>query len=445
MSDVSDRSDYSAESGNTNMKTSITYKWELLLWLSLAFFTHQAGRAVLGIVVTDVQRDLGLSDELMGWVPACLSIVLGIMIPISGILGDRYSRKWIITWTLIIGSAATALAGASVGFFTLVLFYSVTSATCEAMYAPSGYSLLASFHKETRAVAMSVHQSALYIGVMTCGVLAAMIADHWGWRWSFAAFGLFGVLLGFVAIFRLKDAPHDEAEATGMRDKPGVLESVRALVRIPSALLLTVAFTAIVFVNNIYWFWVPKYLQDPEGLFRMSKTQSSGAFTYHVVAAMITILCGGFITDRFVTRDPKFRLRLQAAAMLLGAPALYMVGTSTAVVMVWVFCALYGVFRGLFEINTHTSLFDVVPARYRATAVGLLTMTGFLVGGTVGPWLVGFHMKRIGTEAGMQLGFKLMAAAYVIGGVAMLASLLFTFQRDRLDADGVKKHENHGN
>jgi hypothetical protein len=45
----------------------------------------------------------------------------------------------------------------------------------------------------------------------------------------------------------------------------------------------------------------------------------------------------------------------------------------------------------------------------------------------------------------MQLGFKLMAAAYVIGAVAMLASLLFTFQRDRLDADGVKKHENHGN
>jgi len=76
MSDVSDgadRSDYSAESDNTIMKTPKTYKWELLLWLSLAFFTHQAGRAVLGIVVPDVQRDLGLSDELMGWVPACRS------------------------------------------------------------------------------------------------------------------------------------------------------------------------------------------------------------------------------------------------------------------------------------------------------------------------------------------------------------------------------------
>lgn len=432
MSDAAEGSD---ESDIKSMQTSKTYKWELLAWLSLAFFTHQAGRAVLGIVVPDVQRDLKLSSEVIGWVPACLSIVLGVMIPISGVLGDRYSRKWIITWTLIVGSAATALAGAAVGLVTLILFYSVTSASCEALYAPSGYSLLASFHKETRAVAMSVHQSALYIGVMTCGVLAAYIADRWGWRWSFAAFGLFGVLLGVVAIFRLKDAPHDAAEAAGQGTKPSVMESVRVLVRIPSALLLTVAFTAIVFVNNIYWFWVPKYMQDPDGMFRLTKTQSSGAFTYHVIAAMITILCGGLITDRFVKRDPKFRLRLQVVAMLLGAPALYMVGKASTVVMVWVFCALYGVFRGLFEVNTHTSLFDVVPARFRATSVGLLTMTGFLAGGTVGPWLVGFLMKRMGTEAGMQLGFKLMAAAYVVGGLAVLASLLFTFEKDRRDTE----------
>jgi MFS family permease len=412
-----------------------SYKWELLLWLSLAFFTHQAGRAVLGIVVPDVQRDLNLSDERMGWVPACLSIVLGIMIPVSGFLGDRYSRKWIITWTLIVGSAATALAGASVGFLTLLLFYSVTSASCEALYAPSGYSLLASFHKKTRAVAMSVHQSALYIGVMTCGVLAAHIADRWGWRWAFGAFGGFGVLLGIIAVFRLKDAPHDTAEATGAAAGPGVLESLRVLAETPSAVLLTLAFTAIVFVNNIYWFWVPKYMQDPGGMFHLTKAQSSGVFTYHVMAAMATILCGGMLTDRFVTRDPKFRLRLQVAALLLGAPALYLLGRSTSVREVWVFCALYGVFRGLFEANTHTSLFDVVPARYRATAVGLMTMTGFLLGGTAGPWLVGFLMKRMGTQAGMQMGFSMMAAVYVLGGVAVLSSLLFTFQKDRKGAE----------
>jgi MFS transporter, Spinster family, sphingosine-1-phosphate transporter len=408
------------------------YKWELLALLCLAFFTHQAGRAVLGIVVPDVQRDLGLSDEQMGLVPAFLSVVLGIMIPISGIMGDRYSRKWIITLTLIFGSAATALAGVSSGLITLLLFYSVTSASCEALYAPSGYSLLASYHKRTRAIAMALHQSALYIGVMTCGLLSAGIAERWGWRWAFGAFGLFGILLGVVAAFRLKDTPHDRAEAMGLASRPGVVESLRVLIRIPSALLLTLAFTAIVFVNNIYWFWVPKYMQDQEGLFRLTKTESSGVFTYHVLAALITIICGGLITDRFVKRDPKFRLRLQCAALLLGAPALLMIGRSAAVGSVWLFCALYGVFRGLFEVNTHTSLFDVVPTRYRATAVGLMTMFGFLAGGTIGPWVVGFLMKRMGTQAGMLAGFRLMAAAYLMGSLAMFISWKFTFNRDRV-------------
>ena len=167
----------------------------------------------------------------------------------------------------------------------------------------------------------------------------------------------------------------------------------------------------------------------------VTKAQSSGVFTYHVMAAMVTIICGGLITDRFVSRDPRFRLRLQVVALLLGAPALFMIGKSTTVGAVWCFCALYGVFRGLFEVNTHTSLFDVVPARYRATAVGLMTMTGFLLGGTVGPWLVGFLMKRMGTMNGMRMGFNLMAAVYVLGGIAMLISLLVTFQKDRKDTE----------
>ena len=29
---------------------------------------------------------------------------------------------------------------------------------------------------------MSVHQAALYIGVMTSGFIGGAIAEHWGWR-----------------------------------------------------------------------------------------------------------------------------------------------------------------------------------------------------------------------------------------------------------------------
>lgn len=411
-------------------KTAPKYKWELLILLSFAFFTHQAGRAVLGVVLPQIKESLNIADNSsMGLVSSCLSITLAIMIPISGFMGDRLSRKWIITLTLIIGSAATALAGAAVGLITLILFYSVTSASCEALYAPSGYSLLAAFHKNTRAIAMSIHQSALYIGVMSCGFLSGLIAENWGWRWAFAVFGGFGVLLGIVFIFRLRDAPHEVIQGEEV-SRPKIWESVKVLATTPSAVLLTLGFTAIVFVNNTYCTWTPLFVQQKYGL----SLAKSGAcvFSYHYLAALMTIILGGLLSDRLVIKNPSFRLKLQTFALLAGAPMIYMIGASNHTTHVWFSMAGYGVFRGLFEANTHTSLFDVVAPRYRATAVGLMTMTGFLLGGTVGPYLVGRLMDIYGQEHGIVLGFRFMAATYVLGALAMFISWKFTFKHDRI-------------
>ncbi len=412
------------------MTTSGKYKWELLAWLSAAFFTHQAGRAVLGVVLPQIKESLSIADHRsMGLVSTCLSITLAVMIPVSGFLGDRLSRKWIITLTLIIGSAATALAGAAVGLVTLILFYSVTSASCEALYAPSGYSLLASFHKGTRTIATAIHQSALYIGVVCCGFLAGLIAQAWGWRWAFAVFGGLGVILGVIFIFRLKDSPR-EVSPGGVEVKPRVWETLKVLATTPSALLLTLGFTAMVFVNVAYCTWAPLFVQQRYGL-SLARSGAS-VFAYHLLPAMVAILCGGLLTDRVVKTDPFFRLKLQTFALLLGAPMIYMIGATDQITMVWVFMAAYGVFRGLFDANVHTSLFDVVAPRYRATAVGLMSMTGFLLGGTVGPYLVGVLMDRYGQDRGMVMGFAVMAATYLAGSFAMFLSWQVTFKRDRI-------------
>ena len=55
----------------------------------------------------------------------------------------------------------------------------------EAFYAPAAYPLLAAFHRKTRALAMSVHQSAVYLGVIAGGFLGGYIAERWGWRSAF--------------------------------------------------------------------------------------------------------------------------------------------------------------------------------------------------------------------------------------------------------------------
>ena len=407
-----------------------SYKWELLALLSAAFFFHQADRAIFGVVLSSIKGELGLTDSQLGLVGTSLFATLAVMVPIAGILGDRLSRKWIITCSLLFWSAATAVTGAARGLFSLILFRSVATGSGESFYAPSAYSLVAAYHRKTRSLALSIHQAALYIGVMSSGFLAGWVAENWGWRSAFYVFGAVGVLLGVVFVFRLRDAPQAEGrlEIEG-EEKPTVGEALRVLARTPSASLLTAGFCAIVFVNNAYVVWAPAFVQHK---FNLTLTQAGGgAMFYHHAAAFGAIMVGGFITDRMVPSCPSFRLRLQGLALLLGAPMIYWLGMTGDLCTTWVAMASFGFFRGLFEANTHASLFDVVPPKCRATAVGLMTMTAFLLG-SLSPLMIGRLCDVYGKAQGMVIGFTVLACAYLAGAAAIFCSLLFTFHHDRV-------------
>lgn len=414
--------------------TSSRYKWELLALLSCAFFFHQADRALFSVVLIPIQRELGLTDGQMGEIGSWMFATLAVMVPLAGFLGDRLSRKWIITCSLLFWSCATSVTGLASGLLGLILFRSVATGGGESFYAPSAYALLASHHKTTRSVALSVHQAALYIGLMCSGYLAGMVENAFGWRTVFYLFGGTGILLGLVFVFRLKDAPRVEQKTLVAADKPQLWESIRVLVKTPSVLLATAGFCAVVFVNNAYVFWAPSFVMEKfkDSAVPMTLTQAAGgAMLYHHLAAFCAIMAGGFLTDWIVAKYPRFRLILQGVALLLGAPMIFWIGVADGVQATWLAMAGYGVFRGLFEVNTHASLFDVVPPKYRSTAVGLMTMTAFLLG-TIPTWMIGRFCDLHGKVAGIQQGFIVLAGAYVLGAVAIFCSMLFTFNRDRV-------------
>ena len=96
----------------------------------------------------------------------------------------------------------------------------------------------------------------------------------------------------------------------------------------------------------------------------------------------------------------------------------------------WAAVAAYGVFRGLFEVNTHASLFDVVAPKYRSTAVGLMTMLAFFLG-ALAPILMGYLYDARGVR-GFEIGFAIIGGVYAVGGAMMAVSFFFTFRRDRV-------------
>jgi len=410
------------------------YKWELLGLLCLAFFFHQGDRAIFGVVATEIQADLDLSKRQIGLVGSILFWTIAVMTPIAGYLGDVLRKKVMITGALLFWSSTTVLTGLSRGFFSLALLRSVATGGSESFYAPPAYALLARFHQKTRALAMSVHQAALYVGVMTSGLIGGLIAQLWGWRSVFYVYGGVGVLIGLVFLFRLKDDRDfvdDEREA-GPAARPkweNPLRSLSLIFRTPTALLLTTGFTAVVFVNNAYVVFAPAFLEEKFGLSKM--VAGTYAMFFHHLAALVGVLIGGPISDALAPRVAGGRLRIQTAAMLLGAVAIVYMGFGATVLAACAGMAVFGLFRGLYESNTHASLFEVIEPKYRSSAVGAMVMVAFLAGAAA-PWLMGVLCDQGLTMSSVFAGYSL---AYVIGGLAVGLALVVFYKRDRIVED----------
>ena len=397
--------------------------------LFLAYFFHQGDRAIFGVVLSLIKTDLQLTDAQLGMVGSVLFFVLAIIMPIAGYLGDIWSRKWIITGSLIFWSLATMITGMARGIGDLIAFRSVATAGGEAFYAPAACSLLAQFHKKTRALALSIHQCALYLGVITSGFLGGYIAEQWGWRSAFYVFGSCGILLGIVFAFRLKDSPREVPPLdTPENHRVTPLAALGVIFRTPTALLLTIGFTAIVFVNNAYLVWAPTFVQEK---FHLSVTAAAGSsMLYHHLAAMAGILIGARLSDVIVPLRCQFRLELQTAAMFLGVPTIFFIGFADSITATWSAMIGMGLCRGFYESNTQASLFDVIAPCYRASAVAMMIMIGFLVG-SMSPWLLGCCSTVFSDGNGLSYGFALLSLAYFVGGCAMLAALKITFRHDR--------------
>ena len=408
---------------------SSRYKWVLIALLSGAFFFHQADRALFGLLTVPIQADLGLTDIQIGWINTTLSWTLALMTVVAGFAGDRLSRKWLITVSLIAWSLMTVCMGFIGGFVGALFFRSVATGVGESFYAPSAYALIAAHHRETRSLALSIHQAALYFGLMVSGVLTAWaLGLLGGWRHVFIAFGLAGAALGLVFVFALRDEPAAPRVPSAPSPRSSLKDGLRAYFRNPSALCATAGFVAIVFVNNAYLFWAPKYAAVKYSL--DVGEAGKGVMLGHHLFAFGAILLGGVVTDRFVRRMPRFRLGFQILALLGGVPALLALGLAPSFAGMLVAAAAYGVFRGFFEVNTHASLFDVVPPQYRSTAVGLLNMIAFFFGGLSGI-AMGALSHRWGVR-GFEIGFAIMAATYACAAGLMAISFFFTFKRNRV-------------
>lgn len=400
------------------------YKWEVLFLLWMAYLLNQGDRQVFNTVLPAIRDALNLTDTSVGLIATIFNLAFAVVVPIGGWMGDRFSRKFVVTFSVLFFSFATMFTGYANSFVMLILLRSIATGGGEALFGPSNYSILAQYHTDTRARAMSIHQTAYYVGVILAGWLAGLIADKLGWQYSFLIFGGVGVLWGILMIIRLDNKPA-ETSASAAESKPGFLDGFKTVFTTPTALVLTIGFSGLIFVITGFMTWVPAYLQEEFGQTQAEAGFNSMFWTY--VAAFIGVLLAGSLSDRLALKESKYRMYLQAFGLLCGAVFLSFMGGGSSLAIVYCCFAGWGLFRAFFDANTYSVLYDVTPERLHASCASVMGMTGFAVG-AFAPLILGCIKQSMGS---LNSTFPILAIIWVGCGILMFVVAKISYKRDR--------------
>ena len=414
-----------------NQSDERRYKWVLLGLLAGIYFFMHASRQVFNASLPQIKADLaghGATDAQLGLSRTIFLFAYGIMVPFAGVAADFLRRKWVIVIGALLFSTSVFFTGYADSMLMLFILYGFVNGIGQCMIPSAASSLIAQYHTETRSTALSIYQSALYVGVLASSVAAGWLggvsAD--GWRVSFWAFGGVAVAWTFVLAAFLRDTP--ALMVDGEEAKPRLLDAFKAFCSKPSAWLITFAFGMLVFGSNCFRTWMPAFLQQ-----RSEWGLAPGSAAFHAVfwfylGSFIGIAIGARASDRLSAKHGGIRLTIMAIGLALSAP------TMAAMVLVpslWMSCVmmfLFGLGGGFFDCNICAGLFDVVAPRYRSASMGFYLCGAFFIG-CPATAVLGW----VGHNYSLQSGMAIFGATYALGAVAIFIARAFFFKRDRVD------------
>ena len=421
---------------NDSTKKTDMYKWILLGFLWGAYFLQQGTRQIYNAILPQIQSDFGVDSVKIGLVATLFTVVYGICVPFSGVLGDIISRKKIVVAGVMVFSFGIFFSGAVATIGMMVITYGLINAVGQSFYYPPSSSLLGQAHNETRSTALSILQTAQYAGIVICSCVAGYLADLKsvqlpdvfsgiigsevsGWRLPFYIFGAIGLVWAICLAIFMKDAKQGE-----QGDKASFFDALKAVCTRPSALLLAVVFGLLVYVDVGFKTWMPTFMA--ENFFDGKLTSANSNFVGWVYAgSFIGVLIGSRICDKLFKKIKNIRFSLNLVGFALVTPFLLLSANTDVLATCKIALLGYGFFKGICDSCMFASILDVVPTRYRASGLGIMICGGFFIGSTSSTVL-----GLIRDTAGLTTGISSLGIFSLLNVVVLLVIIKFFFKKD---------------
>lgn len=362
-----------------------------------------------------IQKEYGWNDERIGALTTAFFVVYMIFAPLTGWLGDRFSRKPLIITGAVLWSLATLGTAWVHSYWTLYLRHALVGVG-EASFGIFAPAVLADFYPERdRNRILSIFYLAIPVGAALGYLAGGELGTRYGWRAPFFLCAIPGLLIALLYGFIGREP---ERGATDHIQADWSRTHFSGLFRNGGFLTATLGLAALTFAMGGISAWVPTFLHRFAGLSVANSSLVVSGIT--VIDGIAGTAVGGWIAQRWLRTNHRalYLLSFWSVALTLPCGVLVFFGPPS-----WSVPALFAAEFFLF-LNTgplNTAIVNSVSAPVRATAISVNLFCIHFFGDTFSPQIIG----AVSDRSNLRLAMGLTLVSLVVSAVILMAGARF--------------------
>lgn len=166
-------------------------------------------RACISAAKEPITRDLGLTDNQMGWVLSAFALGYALFQVPAGLMSDKFGPRRVLAGIIAAWSLFTALTGIVKSYLSMLLVRFLFGGSEAGAFPGISRAVYSWIPMKERGIVQGINFSGSRIGAALAMPLVAGMITVLGWRNSFFVLGVAGVLFALLWFFFFRDKPED--------------------------------------------------------------------------------------------------------------------------------------------------------------------------------------------------------------------------------------------
>ncbi|WP_211350062.1 MFS transporter [Paenibacillus anaericanus] len=364
---------------------------------------------IISFVVADLTLKWSLTPLQVGFFNSINLVGMAVGAAVAGIMADKFGRKAVLLWTLLIFSIASGLSAAATGFAVLCVLRFIAGFGLGGELPVASTLVSESVASKDRGRAVVLLESFWAAGWIVAALIAYFVIPKYGWQIAF----LIGALPVFYALYLRKaidDSPRFTNQALQTKVQPiSLRHRFRTLWAKPhrrSTIMLWILWFTVVFSYYGMFLWLPSVM--------VLKGFSLVRSFQYVLIMTLAQLPGYFTAAYFIEKFGR-KFVLIVYLLLTAVSAAWFGNASTEGMLI-----AAGICLSFFNLGAWGGMYAYTPELYptsiRSTGVGLAASFG-RIGGVIAPLLVGI---LVGRDVAIGSIFWIFFVTIIVGVIAVL-------------------------